>query len=651
MKDALAIINPGTQYTQQACKRLKERGFNSVVFDVSPRYNKDSDTWLYPSIDTEDLKDFPGYVILGSRHSVNGPVVPDVPDVFQFDKPVLGICYGTQHTAKHFGGTVANGRRQYGPAKTKVDLSCPIFANLEDIVQQVCMSHGDHVDELPDGFRSVASSKHLFDGTTFNDAIYNPKMKIFGLQFHPEVFLTTNGSQMLENFARICGLEPKFETEVKGIDYNKVIEERVKYLKDALEGNDARVIVPLSGGVDSTVAYALLKKAGIDESRIYAFHIDTGLNRLDESLQVIDTFDEMGWKVDLIDAKEIILNWKGKGNVPLREVTDDKLKRKLFQEAYQYILQQVIEKQGFNPKKDYVLQGTLETDKVESGRGKGSSGSAEIKLHHNVGGPLDVFRHLEPNAVFFKDQVREVARLLSLPESIVHRPPFPGPGNCVRIVGYDPQRKIGEDFSYVEERVMKTAQKFGFEAYVSPLIFVGTMGDERAEGYMAVVQNRDNVNWEKLFELSTQIPWYSVGDKGSCITRVVYALDKIDPTTVKSFTPTFADEEELYALRIAEVIFSRNTSHIKEISQNVVYMTPNNFGKEGARSIVLRPVHTPDFMTLRPVLPGKEIRIEGVEMIRNEMFQRFTYDSRLYGKLAAVLYDITYKPNGSTEPF
>ena len=643
MKDALAIINPGTQYTQQACKRLKERGFSAVVFDVSPHYNKDLNTWIYQTAYLDELADFPGYIILGSRHSVNGPVVPDVPDVFQFDKPVLGVCYGTQHLAKHFGGTVANGRRQYGPAKTTVDLSCPIFANLEDKVQQVCMSHGDHVDELPIGFSSVASSKHLFDGTTFNDAIYNPNKQIFGLQFHPEVFLTTNGAQMLENFAQLCGLEPKFETEVRGINYQKVVEERIKYLQDALVGNDARVIVPLSGGVDSSVAAALLKKAGINEGRVYMFHIDTGLNRLNESYKVVQTYRKMGWEVEMIDASEFILNWQGQGGIPLNRAVDDKLKRLLFQQAYQKIIQMVIDSNKFDSSTDFVLQGTLETDKVESGRGKGSSGSAEIKRHHNVGGPLDVFKHLEPNAIFFKDQVREVARLLDLPESIVRRPPFPGPGNCVRIVGCDTQRKIGADFSYVNERVMQTAQKFGFEAYVSPLIFVGTMGDERGEGYMAVVQNQEDVNWEKLFELSTQIPWYSVGNNGSCITRVAYALDKIDPFFVRSYTPTFADEQELKTLRRAESVFTTNTRENKKISQNVVYMTPNNFGKEGTRTIVLRPVHTPDFMTLRPVYPGKEISLSTIASIKRRILED--------KKVAAVLYDITYKPNGSTEPF
>ena len=647
MENKLAIINPGTQYTQQAYKRLKEKGFDSKVFDVSPREDKATGEWTYPTVDESALEGFAGYLIMGSRHSVHGPVIPKIPDIFKFERPVLGICYGTQHMAHIFGGTVKNGRRQYGPTKTEVDLSCPVFAGLEDNVQQVCMSHGDHVDEPPEGFKVVASSKHLFDNTSFTDAIYNPERNIYGFQFHPEVFLTTNGAQMLENFAGICGLEPHFETEVKGIDYKLVLEERIKYIEDILTGNNSRVLCPVSGGVDSSVAAALAMKTSIATDRFYMFHIDTGLNRLRESEKVVQTYrkkEKMNLPVELVDAKEFVLNWQGDGDIPLRKATDDKLKRKLFQQAYQKVISFVIEENGFDAATDYVLQGTLETDKVESGRGKGSSGSAEIKRHHNVGGPLDGFQHIEPNAIFFKDQVRQVAALLGLPDEIVHRPPFPGPGNCVRIASYDAQRPVRQDFSYVEERAMKTAQHFGFEAYVSPLVFVGTMGDERGEGYMAVVQNQEDVDWNKLFELSTQIPWYSVGRDGSCITRVVYALDKINPLEARSLTPTFVDEEELQILQRAENIFSTNpkVKNNKKVSQNVVYLTPNNFGQEGKRSVGLRPVYTPDFMTLRPTYP-EEISMKEIEKIMQKILED--------PKVADVFYDITYKPNGSTEPF
>jgi GMP synthase (glutamine-hydrolysing) len=641
MAARLAVINPGTQYTQQAVKRLRERGFGSDVFDVSPV--KDGDSWSFPKVDAQELRDYPGYIILGSRHSVYGKVVPKVPDVFQFQKPVLGVCYGAQFIADFFGGEVRNGRRQYGPAKTQVDLGCPVFSGLEEAVQQVCMSHGDHVDELPNGFQVAAESKHLLDGTKFNDAFYHPHRHIIGVQFHPEVFLTTNGSQMLENFARLCGLEPRFESETQGIDYGLALEERLGYVQKTVPKN-ARIIAPLSGGVDSSVAFALTLKAGVSRERIHAFHIDTGLNRLDESREVIRVYNEvLGWDVELIDASETILNWKGKGNVPLRLVVDDALKRRLFQEAYNHVLEQILKEKGFDVERDYVLQGTLETDKVESGRGKDSSGAAEIKRHHNVGGPLDAFKHLEPNAVFFKDQVRALAKLLELPESIATRQPFPGPGNSIRIVGYEPEYNTeAPDLGQVQQMASKVSDMYGFDVYVAPLRFVGTMGDERAVGNVAIIQHYDDADWEALLELSTQLPWYSVGDKGSCVTRVLYALDKFDPATVQSFTATHVDREELQILQQAEHEFSKRMQGNKAISQNVVYLTASNFGMPGKRSIVLRPFHTPDFMTGRPVHPGKEMPLETLSAVKEAILKDQA--------VAAVLFDLTYKPNGTTEP-
>ncbi|CDK27917.1 unnamed protein product [Kuraishia capsulata CBS 1993] len=453
--NTILVLDFGSQYSHLIIRRLREL---NVYAEMLPCTQKISELPWKPQ----------GVILSGGPFSVYEEGSPHVDhDVFKLNVPILGICYGMQELAWINGKGVSRGdKREYGPATLNVqDNACPLFTGVDH--SQVWMSHGDKLSALPTGFTTVATS----DNSPYA-AIAHESEKIYGIQFHPEVTHTAKGTQLLKNFAvTICGAAQNWTME-------NFIDTEIKRIR-ALVGPTAEVIGAVSGGVDSTVAAKLMKEA-IGE-RFHAIYVDNGVMRKNETVTVKKTLDEgLGINLTVVDAGDEFL---GK----LKGVTDPEKKRKIIGNTFIEVFEKVAE--GIKPKDgsevEFLLQGTLYPDVIESISFKGPSQT--IKTHHNVGGLLEnmKLKLIEPLRELFKDEVRHLGELLGVPEDLVWRHPFPGPGIAIRVLGEvtPAQVKIAReaDYIYIEE-----IKKAGLYRQISqafacllPVKSVGVMGDQR----------------------------------------------------------------------------------------------------------------------------------------------------------------------------
>jgi GMP synthase (glutamine-hydrolysing) len=507
----ILIIDYGSQFTQLIARRIREE---RVYCEIQP-----------PTRSLEWIREWApkGVILSGGPSSVYGEDVPTAePELLRMGIPVLGVCYGMQLITHLEGGTVERGRREYGRAQVTIGRPEGLFAGFTAGEQtQVWMSHGDHVVRPPEGYESLASTADLPWA-----AFKAPDRPVYGVQFHVEVAHTTRGADIISNFLfEICGCEPTWTA-------GSYIESELEKIRGQV--GDAHAICGLSGGVDSSVAASLVHRAIGD--RLTCIFVDTGLLRQGERESVERTFRKhMGMKLEVVDASELFLT-------RLKDVEDPEEKRKIIGHTFIDVFEEAAEKIGTDAR--FLVQGTLYPDVIESLSVKGPS--ATIKTHHNVGGLKEEMKFglIEPLRELFKDEVRQVGRELGLPEEMVGRHPFPGPGLSIRVLGAVDRRELEilrrADTIYLEEIRAAGLYDDIWQAFavLLPIRSVGVMGDERTyENVCALraVTSRDGMtaDWypfphDVLARISTRII-----NEVDGINRVCYDISSKPPATIE----------------------------------------------------------------------------------------------------------------------
>jgi GMP synthase (glutamine-hydrolysing) len=515
--DRILILDFGSQYTQLIARRVRESMVYSMIFPCDASLEK--------------IKAFgPGGIILsGGPASVYDRQPPSCPPgILDLGVPILGICYGMQWLTHHLGGRVSPAqRREYGKAELLIDDGSDLLkeigqstAHTSRLASRVWMSHGDKIEAMPEGFETIA---HTANSPVA--AMRNRSKRIYALQFHPEVVHTPEGTQILRNFLqRICDIKPTWTMRA-------YLEKAIQDIQTAIGGGKA--ICALSGGVDSAVAATLVHRAIGD--RLTCVFVDNGLLRLNEGMQVAETF-RRDMKLDLryIDAAADFLK-------KLSSATDPEKKRRIIGREFIRTFEAEAKHLG-HP--DFLVQGTLFPDWIESTSFRGPS--ATIKTHHNVGGlPSKIgFKLIEPLRELFKDEVRSLGKELGIPDPIISRHPFPGPGLAVRIIGEVTRKRLDmlrkADAVFLEE--ISTAGLYGdiWQAFavLLPVKTVGVMGDERTyENVIAVraVTSLDGMtaDWARIpHEVLEAISRRMINEvKG--INRVVYDISSKPPSTIE----------------------------------------------------------------------------------------------------------------------
>jgi GMP synthase (glutamine-hydrolysing) len=507
VEEKIIILDFGSQYTQLIARRVREL---NVYCEILP-YN------------TKQTPDHTvrGIILSGSPSSVRDINAP-VPDLIHIKGkiPMLGICYGAQYLAHFYGGEVApSDSREYGRASLEItDLNCRLLNGMSN-GSQVWMSHGDTIISLPNTYRITGNTKDVNIGAFMIEG-----EDTWGIQFHPEVYHTTEGLKLLKNFVvDICGCKQNWTSE-------SFITETIQTLKAKI-GSD-KVVLGLSGGVDSSVAAVLLHRA--IGSNLNCIFVDNGLLRKDEFTKVLASYQHMGLNVRGIDAKSVFID-------DLRNITDPETKRKCIGKNFIQIFE--IEAGRIQDVK-WLAQGTIYPDVIESVSVNGPS--ATIKSHHNVGGLPDKMhlKVVEPLKLLFKDEVRRVGQALEIDPLILNRHPFPGPGLAIRIISDVTPEKV-ELLQEVDDIFIQGLKDHGLynsvwqaAAILLPVQSVGVMGDERT--YENVIALRAVTSTDGMTADWSHLPYEFLGyisnriiNKVKGVNRVVYDISSKPPATIE----------------------------------------------------------------------------------------------------------------------
>ena len=509
INENIIIINCGSQYTQLIARRLREVRIHSIILN-----------W---DATAETIKSYSpkGIIISGGPDSVNDPDSAKIdPEIFTLGCPVLGICYGMQTMAKILGGNVVSGRvREYGVTEIhKVGGNSTILnENLPD-KQRVLMSHADNVSEVPEGFR-VTSMTNCGVISSIEDAA----RKFFGLQFHPEVVNTETGYYILNNFAfNAC----KCSGDWKLTDW---VNDVITAIREAV--GDSKVVCGLSGGVDSSVSAVLVHKAIGD--KLQCVFVNHGLMRLNEPEAVMKEYESLGLNVKYVDASERFLR-------ELDGVTNPEEKRKIIGRLFIEVFEE--EARKIDGAK-WLLQGTIYPDVIESGTKKGS---ALIKSHHNVGGLPEKMnlKLIEPLRDLFKDEVRRLGKIINMPDEIINRQPFPGPGLAVRCLGAITKERLDtlrEADAIFREELKRAGLYAGiWQAFcvLLPVKSVGVMGDSRTYSEAVVlraINSKDamTAEWSRIdFDVLDRVS-KRICNEVKGINRVVMDVTSKPPATIE----------------------------------------------------------------------------------------------------------------------
>lgn len=631
----MAILDAGAQYGKVIDRRVREL---NVECDLLPL-----------DVDPADLAPYKAIIVSGGPQSVYGEGAPKYhKGIFELGKPIFGICYGMQLLNQHFGGTVEKkSKREDGQFPITVATGCALFAGVPARTE-VLLTHGDSVSTLPKGFTEIAHSGDLIVG------IADASRHLYGVQFHPEVDLSTDGKQMMRNFLfDVCGLAG---------DYTVVNREHTAIAEiNAIVGPVKKVLVLVSGGVDSSVCAALLHKA-LGRERVIALHVDHGFMRLDESRKVVKALEAIGVELHKLDAThdfaKAFTDIDGTQEGPLDEMVSPEKKRKIIGDTFMRVTQKMCTDLGIHADDVFLAQGTLRPDLIESAS-KLVSGNAEcIKTHHNdtqlVRVLRDAGRIIEPLKDYHKDEVRALGAELGLSEDLVWRQPFPGPGLAIRILCIDePYAPKGRETVQAELEALCKERGFDadFACSLLPVRTVGVQGDGRSYAHLVGIScvkpaaeggfKLTNADWEKLAEFAKVIP-----GRLHSVNRVCFLFGPTVRGLVSDITPTTLTQTAVRKLQHADDVVTQSLkkhSLMRKLAQVPVVLFPCPFGVPGAHSIGIRTFITNDFMTGTPAIPGKQLPLEAL----HEMARRLM--SGEVPGLARIAYDLTPKPPGTTE--
>lgn len=597
MPTGIAILDFGGQYAHLIANRIRRLRVYAEIFP--------------PQVDPASLRGVSGLILSGGPASVYDPDPPAFnAEVLDMPVPILGLCYGHQLLCVQMGGEVVPGDvREYGSATLHVAGESALFAGLGDALE-VWMSHGDVVSTLPEGFEILGATEACPAA-----AIGDVQRHIYGLQFHPEVAHTPRGLDIFDNFLTICNAA---RTWTMG-NYADVLMADLR-----AQVGERNVFLLVSGGVDSSVAFVLCNRA-LGADRVLGLHIDNGFMRARETAAVKTFLNKEGFDNLMVEdaSDDFLLSVEG--------LTDPEAKREAIGRTFLAVKDDVMATLHLNAEDWVLAQGTLYPDTIESG---GSTHAALIKTHHNRIGMIDELiaqgKVVEPLAQLYKDEVRELGRELGLPDHLIWRHPFPGPGLAVRCLCSD-GRGPKDEVKVAERAASAIAAEAGLHLQILPVKSVGVQGDFRTYSHPALVAGP--ADWPVLEDVSTRIT-----NSIPSINRVVYLIAPAAPPKTR-LKRAFTTRQRLDLLRRADAIAMRALEQaglMASVSQMPTALAPVT--TDGQDEIaILRPITTPDFMTARfAALPRDLVREIAAAILK------------LPG-IAAVCYDITHKPPGTVE--
>jgi len=599
--ETIAVLDFGGQYAHLIANRVRRLGVYTVILD-----NETS---------AGELSQYKGLILSGGPDSVNDPDAPRCDSaIFDLPIPILAICYGHQLMQYTMGGNVSKGTtREYGFAKLHVVNPKGILKDFPDS-SRVWMSHFDIVQKLAEGFEVI--------GTTTDcptAVIANFGKNYYGIQFHTEVTHTEEGNKLLENFLNLCGVSRDWSIE-------QFIKDKIEKIKDQI--GDKKVFLLVSGGVDSTVCFALLEKA-IGPDRVYGMLIDTGLMRLNEAEKAEKALTSAGFKnLHIADKQSVFLK-------KLAGVSDPESKRKIIGELFWEVKEDVAEELGLNSNEWIMGQGTIYPDTIESG---GTKHADKIKTHHNrvdlVQEMIAVGKVIEPIAELYKDEVRDLGEKLGLSHDLVWRHPFPGPGLGVRILCTSQKEvETAENFDVLSREITNfVKEKFSIKltAKVLHCKSVGVQGDERTYAH-PVALFTDMRDWDELEKISTAIT-----NSFPQVNRVMLTL--------------FGDSGE-FKLKLADTSADRVAllQKIDNAVTQVMNKTTKDFGI-WQFPVVLIPISTVtdnESIVLRPIV-STEAMTASFAKIDSETLEKLVTAVR-QSNISHIFYDLTHKPPGTIE--
>lgn len=596
-KKPIVILDFGSQFAHLIGNRIRRLGaWSEVVPTDTP---------------AEEIKAMnpAGIILSGGPQSVFEEHSPR-PDaaIFDINVPIMGICYGHQLLAQQYGGYIKSGHKEFGKAEFTHSAG-KLFSDIPK-TSTVWMNHGDSVMELPKGFERTGSTKDCPIA-----AYQNTEKNLYSVQFHPEVTHSTYGMNMLKNFIKICGVENTWNIA-------EVTKNVIENIKKQVENRN--VFLMVSGGVDSSVAFTLLNTA-LGEERVYGLFVDHGMLRKDEGKHVMEMMNAAGfYNLHIADESAYFLE-------KLEGITEPEAKRKAIGDAFLDVQKKVAKNLKLDSDDWLLGQGTIYPDHIETG---GSTHASKIKTHHNRVPEIEKLiaegRIIEPLADFYKDEVRDIGREIGLPEDMVVRHPFPGPGLGVRILCQQQTAPLEGR----EEKEINIRRIFAIGADILPVKSVGVQGDARSYRHPVVLFSEKSAH--QYVELATKIP-----NAFPEINRVLYCLSQSDiPTRFFPTVPAYMTRKRISLLQKADAIIQNILleEHLEDaVWQFPVVLLP--FGtREGTESIILRPIQSENAMTATAVMFEEKILCRMSDEILDNI-----------PEISAVMLDMTSKPPGTIE--